>query len=293
MRSAFRRRGRPDPKAAERPPRPEAAERLLDAVAAERLLDAVAAGVVPESRPAPGDVPDPLARLLAVAAAPTRPGELGGEDAAVAAFRAVRDAQAMADPTTTSRTTGTRDVVPGTPARPPARPRRLTAGAFGWITVVVATLTAGVALAAEIPALRPAGPPPRAPSAEADPTVVGTPAPPTSTPARPQALPGTEPPPTEPGRPRRTPPPQALVAQCRSLLTTGNSGSGPAAGPRPSAALIRAAGGRDKVVDYCRRLLANATEPGNDEPRRPPGKGATPDPPGKPPGREAAGNPSR
>ncbi|RLQ01570.1 hypothetical protein EAD98_00435, partial [Micromonospora sp. CV4] len=71
----------------------------------ERLLDAT------------GDpdmtVADPVARLLAAAAGPTRPGELTGEDVALAAFRAAR-----ANPTPTAA------------ARP--HRRRLTTGAVAW-----------------------------------------------------------------------------------------------------------------------------------------------------------------
>ncbi|MGI5152606.1 hypothetical protein ACQEVC_40580 [Plantactinospora sp. CA-294935] len=268
----FRRRGRPDPEAA------------------ERLLDAVAAGAT-GFRQAHGDVPDPLAHLLAVAAAPARPGELHGEDAAVAAFRAARDGRTMAS-AATPRTTETREALAGTAAGPPAERRRLTAGALGWIAVAVATLTAGVALAAEIPALRPAGPPSGTPSADAGPSAVRTSAPPTTGPAPRPTTTGTEPPLAEPGRPGQTPPPQSLVAQCRAFLTRGGPDGSSARRP-PSAALVRAAGGRDGVDDYCRRLLATDPEPGPNEPHRPPGRDVPPDPPGRMPGQEHGGNGSR
>ncbi|MGX7671740.1 hypothetical protein [Plantactinospora sp. DSM 117369] len=270
---AFRRRGRPDPEAA------------------ERLLDAVAAGAA-GSRQAHGAVPDPLAQLLAVAAAPARPGELHGEDAAVAAFRAARDGRTVAS-AATPRTTGTREALAGTAADPPADRRRRTAGALGWIAVAAATLTAGVALAAEIPALRPAGPPGGTPpSADAGTPAVRTSAPPTTGPA-PRATPtGAEPSLAESGRPGQTPPPQALVAQCRAFLTGGGP-DGSSAGRPPSAALIRAAGGRDEVDDYCRRLLATDPEPDANEPHRPPGRDAPTDPPGRAPGQEHGGNGSR
>ena len=49
-------------------------------IAAERML-----GADPAS---PGAAPDPMARLLAAAAAPGRAGELAGEESAVAAFHA-------------------------------------------------------------------------------------------------------------------------------------------------------------------------------------------------------------
>ncbi|MEO3930877.1 hypothetical protein ABGB07_44595 [Micromonosporaceae bacterium B7E4] len=269
----FRRRGRPDPEAA------------------ERLLDAVAAGAT-GSRQAHGDVPEPLAQLLAVAAAPARPGELHGEDAAVAAFRAARDGRTTA-PAATPRTTETREALAGTAAAgPPAELRRRTVGALGWIAVAVATLTAGVALAAEIPALRPAGPPSGTPSADAGPSTVRTSAPPTTGPAPRPTPTGTEPPLAEPDRPGRTPPPQSLVAQCRAFLTRGGP-DGSSARRSASAALVRAAGGRDEVDDYCRRLLATDPEPGGTEPHRPPGRDTPADPPGRTPAQEHGGNGSR
>ncbi|MDW5326490.1 hypothetical protein [Plantactinospora sp. KLBMP9567] len=268
MRMVFRRRGRPDPEAA------------------ERLLDAVAAGAT-GSRQAHGDVPDPLAHLLAVAAAPARPEELHGEDAAVTAFRAARDGRTTAS--TTPRTTETREALAGTATGPPAERRPLTAGALGWIAVTVATLTAGVALAAEIPALRPAGPPSGTPSADAGPSVVRTSAPPTTGPAPRPTPTGTEPPLAEPGRPGQAPPPQSLVAQCRAFLGGGGPDGSSARRP-PSAVLVRAAGGRDEVDGYCRHLLATDPEPGANEPRRPPDKNA-PAEPHRPPGRDAPTDP--
>ncbi|GAA3731497.1 hypothetical protein GCM10022225_11700 [Plantactinospora mayteni] len=263
----FRRRGRPDPEAA------------------ERLLDAVAAGGT-EARQAHGGVQDPLANLLAVAAAPARPGELDGEDAAVAAFRAARDARSRADPAPTPRTTEARGALAGASARPPAGRGRLTAGAFGWVAVVVATLTAGVALAAEIPALRPAGPPRSTPSVDVGPTSVPTTAPtttaPTTTgPTGPSTGPGSKPPTTGPGR---THPPQSLVAQCHAFLTKGRPDSG-----HPPTPLVRAAGGRAEVEEYCRRLLAIDPKPGRDDPNGPRDKDAPVEPPGRSPGGNGSG----
>ncbi|MCG5442635.1 hypothetical protein NIE79_000417 [Micromonospora sp. NIE79] len=72
---------------------------------------------------------EPVAALLAAAAAPVRPGELAGEEAAVAAFRAARANPAAA--------------VPQRPHR-----RRVTTGAVAWIGAVAATATAGAAFAA-------------------------------------------------------------------------------------------------------------------------------------------------
>ncbi|RAO41469.1 hypothetical protein GAR06_05564 [Micromonospora saelicesensis] len=95
----------------------------------------------PEAHLNTPDVP-PVAALLAAAAGPVRPGELAGEDAAVAAFRAAR-----ANPT------------PAVPQRP--RRRRMTTGAVAWIGAVAATATAGAAFAA---VTRDRGPDPVAPA---------------------------------------------------------------------------------------------------------------------------------
>ncbi|MET8838120.1 hypothetical protein ABZV78_30010, partial [Micromonospora sp. NPDC004540] len=55
-----------------------------DRAESERRLDAARAGTPPER------AADPLAHLLAAAAAPGNPGELSGEEQALAAFRAAR-----------------------------------------------------------------------------------------------------------------------------------------------------------------------------------------------------------
>ncbi|WP_159079519.1 hypothetical protein [Plantactinospora sp. BC1] len=309
---AFRRRRRPGP---------EAAERLLDAVAAgaaaarqahgdvrepvgdradDPVTDPVAASVAasvadrvagPLADPVGGSFGDPVAELLAVAAAPARPGELQGEDAAVAAFRAVRDARATAGPAATARTSEIPDTPAGASTRPPGRRRRLTAGAFGWLAALVATLTAGVALAAEIPALRPAGPPRSTPSVDAGPNGGRTTAPPTTAPAPTPAPHRTAPPATGPGPSGRALPPQALVAQCRAFVKGGH-GSGPAARRPASAALVRAAGGRAEVEDYCRRLLAADPKRGG-APDKPRDKGGPGSPPGRPADRHPGANGSR
>ena len=88
----------------------------------ERLLDTAR-----EGRPATGA--DPLVHLLAAAAAPGNPGELSGEEQALAAFRAARAAAAPV------------------PHRAP-RPRRLRVGVAAWVAGLAATATAGVAFAA-------------------------------------------------------------------------------------------------------------------------------------------------
>ena len=93
-----------------------------DRAESERLLDAARDG-------RPTADADPLRHLLAAAAAPANPGELSGEEQALAAFRAARAAPAPA------------------PARAP-RPRRLRAHAAAWVAGLAATATAGVAFAA-------------------------------------------------------------------------------------------------------------------------------------------------
>ncbi|MFI6241632.1 hypothetical protein ACIBEF_17315 [Micromonospora sp. NPDC050795] len=124
-------------------------ERLLDAASArpdatpDQGASAAADATSPEAHLGTRDVPpaEPVAALLAAAAGPVRPGELAGEDAAVAAFRAAR----------------------ANPAAVPQRPRRrrMTTGAVAWIGAVAATATAGAAFAA---VTRELGPDPVAPA---------------------------------------------------------------------------------------------------------------------------------
>ncbi|MEV1159580.1 hypothetical protein AB0J27_29710, partial [Micromonospora chokoriensis] len=70
-------------------------ERLLDSAQSEGVTRPGSA-VTPAdtdvpSPQVPGSTPaEPVARLLAAAAGPDRPGELAGEEAALAAFRAAR-----------------------------------------------------------------------------------------------------------------------------------------------------------------------------------------------------------
>ncbi|MET8265438.1 hypothetical protein ACFYP0_01755 [Micromonospora arida] len=136
--------------------------RRADHADTERLLDSTPARVDATLDQAPSATPtavdansrgahlsarnvppaEPVAALLAAAAGPVRLGELAGEDAAVAAFRAAR-----ANP------------APAVPQRP--RRRRMTTGAVAWIGAVAATATAGAAFAA---VTRDRGPDPVAPA---------------------------------------------------------------------------------------------------------------------------------
>ncbi|TDB82397.1 hypothetical protein E1182_01990, partial [Micromonospora sp. KC721] len=108
-------------------------DRSLDRAEAERLLDAAATRTA-------GDA-EPLTRLLSAATAPAHPGEVAGEEAALAAFRAARAA--------------------GPAATPPRRRRGLTTGLAAWVAGVAAVATAGVAFAA-VTRDRPADPQPPA-----------------------------------------------------------------------------------------------------------------------------------
>ncbi|MER5704366.1 hypothetical protein ABT023_20840 [Micromonospora sp. NPDC002296] len=224
---------------------------------------------------------DPLARLLAAAAGPTRPGELVGEEAALAAFRAARVAPASA------------------PASAPARtPRRLTVGVVAWIGTLAATATAGVAVAAATldRAEEPAPPPaPSTASASAadpgatDPTAPrptgsgpgGSPSPipaPTATPsgAGPSgpARPGT------PGAATRSPGPghsgagAQLPGLCRAYLAKSAAQRERALEKPGFAPLVAAAGGAAEVESFCQDLLAGADS----------GRTARPSHPGPQPG---------
>ncbi|PWU43634.1 hypothetical protein DLJ46_30390, partial [Micromonospora globispora] len=84
-----------------------------DRTESERLLDTAR-----EGRPRAAGA-DPLVHLLAAAAAPGNPGELSGEEQAIAAFRAARAAGAPA------------------PHRAP-RPRRFRVGAPAWVAGLAA-----------------------------------------------------------------------------------------------------------------------------------------------------------
>lgn len=163
----------------ERPADPGASDRLLDAARAD-------ASRTPDA--------EPLARLLSAAAAPARPGELAGEEDALAAFRAARAAG------------------PAAGTVPSPRRRRFTAGAMAWGAGIAVTATAGAAFAAvtleraDDPAPRPA-PPPRRRRPRAR---IGT-----DRPETPVAVPPGPRPTPPPPRPRAHPPPAAPPATRR------------------------------------------------------------------------------
>ncbi|KWV31446.1 hypothetical protein [Micromonospora rifamycinica] len=213
--------------------------RTVDRAEAERLLDAPGPGVPPSAD-------DPLARLLAAAAAPARPGELAGEQAAVAAFRAAQGAVA--------------------PASGVRRRRRLTTGVLAWIAGLAATATAGVAFAAvtldDRPGERTPGPVPSASD-----TGSTSPTPHRTDPSRrPTAAPGG----TSPGAavPPATPPhgkpagDGRWTGQCRAYLAKSPEQRAKALTKPGFAGLVDAAGGADRVEAYCRELVPDHPAPG-------------------------------
>ncbi|WFE65648.1 hypothetical protein [Micromonospora sp. WMMD714] len=213
--------------------------RTVDRAEAERLLDSTALGV-------PSSADDPLARLLAAAAAPARPGELAGEQAAMAGFRAARGAAAP---------------VPG------RRRRRLTTGVVAWIAGLAVTATAGVAFAAvtldDRPAERAPGP---VPSASDTGSTSPTPHRPDDPSRRPTAAPGgvspgTAVPPATPshGKPTGN---GGWTGQCRAYLAKPPEQRAKALTKPGFAGLVAAAGGPERVEEYCRALVPDRPAPG-------------------------------
>ncbi|SBT39961.1 hypothetical protein [Micromonospora auratinigra] len=207
-----------------------------DPAESDRLLDAARAGRDP------GPDADPLARLLAAASAPAGPGELSGEEQALAAFRAARAHPA--------------------PAAASAPRRRLRVGVAAWVAGLAATATAGVAFAAvRIDRSEQPAPPPaptsaassgpagsRTPGPSADPTAAtGTPAP--------TASPGQT---GGPGRPAKV---QQLTGLCRAYLAKSDRQRARALETPAYADLVAAAGGAGQVEAYCLRLVPPAGKP--------------------------------
>lgn len=205
----------------------------------ERLLAGIRAG-----RPPAGDA-EPLARLLAAAAAPGSPEELAGEERALAAFRAARAHPA--------------------PARSPRR-RRIRLGSAAWIAGLAATTTAGITFAtvsldrSEEPAAPPA-PPSTSASSGADgstpgspggtptggPTASVAPAPTGGTPGgAPGGVTG------HPGRPAGV---SLLTGLCRAYQAKPSGQRAKALETAHYADLVTAAGGADRVEEYCLRLV--------------------------------------
>ncbi|MEV6370900.1 hypothetical protein AB0L86_28835 [Micromonospora musae] len=197
-------------------------DRLADRAEADRLLDAARAG-----EPAEADgPPDPLAELLAAAAAPARAHELDGEQAALAAFRAAR----------------------ATPAalRAPRR-RRLTAGALAWVAGLLVTATAGVAFAAVTLEQPPAPPVPVSPT-PATGRPESRPAESTSTVVRPDVAPSPDPERSSGGAEQD----EQAVRLCAAYLAKKPAQREEALTTPRFRPLVEAAGGVGLVEAYCR-----------------------------------------
>ncbi|MEV7328036.1 hypothetical protein [Micromonospora sp. NPDC093244] len=219
---------------------PNRPDRWADRAETERLLDAARAAASPAPQHAPLAAPDPLAGLLAAAAAPARPGELAGEQEALAAFRAARADQ---QPAVSRR----------------SRRRRLTTGAVAWVGALAATATAaGVAFAAVTLDQPPDPSPPQAPSSpRPSPTDAG---------ASPSGDRGAVPDRATPGAPSATgvTPSGALPASqlrglCRAWQAKKPDQREKALRTPGWRELVTAAGGPAQVGPYCQRLLHEAT----------------------------------
>ena len=225
--------------------------RKINRAAAERLLS----GELTDPRHSdPRHSHDLLAVLLAQAAAPAKAAELTGEEAAVAAFRDAHSTDAFRDtrlPGTVpgtgsagafretrrggdSRTTLRRLWTPRTTRRLIRHPAQLA------VVALTATTAGGIALAASngIRTHDPATTPSARGSATASQSA-GT------------AATGRG----QPGSPNGTPEPSAL-GLCRAYVAGTGAAPGQALDNPAFAALIKAAGGRDRVPRYCAKLLA-------------------------------------
>ena len=208
----------------------------LDPERAERLLSGRSAADA-------ADMSDPLAQVLAAAAAPVRPGELAGEQAALAAFRS-------AVPVAAQR-----------PAGPLSRWRRLLAFKVG--ALVVALTAGGVALAAGaglvpgVPGL-PGLPSPfddERPSV-APSSVSSGPLPSATTSVGAATEPSAPAPSGEAGA---SPTPMSVAAvhgHCRAYLAAPRGDRGKALQRSELAELATLAGGEEEIEAYCVAVLA-------------------------------------
>ncbi|GLY65126.1 hypothetical protein [Amycolatopsis taiwanensis] len=212
--------------------------RRLDRRAAERVLggDLAAGG--------PG-----LHALLAVASAPARPGELAGEEAAVAALHSARIEPRPAGRRRMIRTV-LATLVTTRAAVAFAATAAVTVG--GVVTVAAATGGSGPTVPPPAPTTAAtlsrasAEPPPSAepPSAE----------PPPSSASRTGERAGEQAAPPAAAHPNPNPNP-SLDGLCRAYTSGAGAEHGKALDSPAFTALITAAGGKDKVADYCTSLL--------------------------------------
>ncbi|MFD8756371.1 hypothetical protein ACFV0O_36140 [Kitasatospora sp. NPDC059577] len=270
--------------------------RRIDRDAAEQLLGgAVAAPSAGQdaSLTGPDGGPGQLARVLAAAAAPATAGELAGEEAALAAFR---EASLTPEPVVT-------------PVRRRSMATAALARAFSTkaaAAVLGATALCGVAVAAgtgNLPSGLGGGPTEPEHTVAAQGGVLGTspgasagrspaagaPFAPASGSARPSAGPQTAAPsgtatpgdPSAGGRGDRPAVPPALLGLCRGFADRVAKGERPgrlAADPLYGP-LVTAAGGADKVADFCGEALDEGGDDhqgGTAQPRDPGRTGATP-----------------
>ncbi|MEU4480375.1 hypothetical protein AB0F68_20310 [Micromonospora sp. NPDC023966] len=203
-----------------------------DRAESERLLDTARTGTPPEP------TADPLALLLAAAAAPADPGELTGEERAVAAFRAAR-----ANPA---------------PAAAPRPRHRFRVGAV--LAGVAATATAGAAFAAVSLDRNPEPAPPPVPATSGSTGASGPGTPTHSGGATPSGgpsggIPSTAPTPGGSGGPGRPADAAQLAGLCRAYLAKSDRQRARALETDVFADLVSAAGGADRVEDYCLALV--------------------------------------
>ncbi|MET8283017.1 hypothetical protein [Micromonospora sp. NPDC005174] len=226
----------------------------------ERMFDATRGDAVTD----PDASVDPLAGLLAAAAGPVRPGELAGEEAAMAAFRAARAAPAPAV------------------ARRPRR-LRLTTSAVAWLGALAATATAGVAFAAAGLDKAPDPPPPAVPTS-APPSTTGPAATASTGPSGP--TPSRHPLPSASPSVGTTPDGQ-VHGLCRAWRAKKPEQREKALRTPAFQRLVTAAGGVAAVEEYCQRLVPE-TKPSSPSPApsAPPGPtpAAEPSPAATPPG---------
>ncbi|MEV0427324.1 hypothetical protein [Micromonospora sp. NPDC050495] len=207
----------------------------MDQETVERLL------VGPVSDPQDGT--EVLVRLLAAVRAAPHPHEFGGEAAALQAFRAAR--------------AGTAPL----PAARPGRRRPRLLGARLALAGLLAAGSGGVALAAVTGTLP--GLPGRVEPSVA-PRVSGAGGPDSPAPSR-------DPSPAPAGRPTGSPdrPTAALTGLCTAYLAAPAADRRQALGTPPFADLVAAAGGPDRVDDYCDRLVDRPPTPTGDPSKRP------------------------
>lgn len=195
--------------------------RRFDRRTAEQLLrDAQSPG-----RPA---APDALGELLHAAAGPAREGELAGEQAAVAAFRAARLAPAPLPRRRTMIKTTLAGLLAAKILAPVA-----AAAAVGGITV------AGVTGTLPLPEDTPANPPAQQPT------------------TTPRSVVPTHANPANPATPAAPNP--SLTGLCQAYTSSVATAEGTATDSPAFQVLITKAGGEDKVTGYCAHRLADRT----------------------------------